>query len=151
MKKTIVTLALALFGIGAMAGTPVIPENKERVTEKVLQAFRDEFSRATEVEWTAADNYYRAAFVYNDRHVFAYYNPDGELIGLSRYISPADLPARLQSNLWKSYPDYWISDLFEVVRDTGNAYFLTIENADTKIILRSVGLNWTVYQKIKKA
>ena len=144
MKKMIVTLAISISSLAAFAG-------EENVSPVVLDAFKEEFSTAREVEWTVGKNYYKAAFVYNEKHVFAWYSLEGELIGLSRYISPADLPAKLQSNLKKNYSDYWISDLFEVTKDEGNAYFITLENADCRIVLKSTGLSWIIYQKTKKA
>jgi hypothetical protein len=144
MKKMIVTLAITISSLAAFAG-------EENVNPQVLNAFNDEFTTAQEVKWTAGKDYYRAAFIYNEKHVFAYYSPEGDLIGLSRYISSADLPARLQSNLKKNYSDYWISDLFEVTKNDGSAYFITLENADSKIVLKSSGLTWNVYQKIKKS
>lgn len=139
------TLAIAMSTLGAFAG-------EENVSPKVLDAFKSEFNTAKEVEWTTGSNYYKAAFTYNDKHVFAYYSMDGELLGLTRYISPVDLPLSLQSSLKKSYTDYWISDLFEVAKNDGTGYYITLENADTKIILKaSDGSEWNVYQKIRKA
>src|SRR5688572_22838123 len=120
MKKMIVTLAVAMSTLVAFAGD-------ENVNAKVLDAFNTEFTTATEVEWTEGSNYYMAAFTYNNKHVFAYYNTDGDLLGLSRYISPADLPIGLQSNLKKNYPDYWVSDLFEVAKNGETGYYITLE------------------------
>ena len=158
MKKIIMTLAIAMSTLGAFAGTAfgnpthAKTEGEENISPKVLQAFKSEFNTAKEVEWTAGSNYYKAAFMYNNKHVFAYYNTEGELIGLTRYISPVDLPLSLQSSLKKIYADYWISDLFEVAKNDGTGYYITLENADSKIILEaSDGSEWNVYQKIRKA
>lgn len=126
--------------------------SEENVNAKVLSAFKNDFNTAKEVEWSAGRNYYKAAFIYNDRHVFAYYNQDGELLGLSRYISPDDLPLSLQADLKKSYNKYWISDLFEASKSSGTSYYITLENADTKIILRaSADSDWSLHEKIRKA
>jgi hypothetical protein len=90
--------------------------------------------------------------VNNDQHVSAYYNMDGELMGLTRYISPADLPLALQSDLKKNHCDYWISDLFEVANESGTAYYITLEDADTSIVLKATdGKSWKNYKKVKKA
>jgi hypothetical protein len=43
-----------------------------------------------------------------------------------------------------------VSDLFEVSKNGGINYYITLENADAKIILNSYGTTWDVYQKIKK-
>ncbi len=145
MKKMILTLAIIAGSLGAFAG-------EKDVNPKVLNAFKTEFNTAREVEWTIASNYYRATFVYNEKHVFAFYNENGELLGLTRYLSPLDLPISLQANLKKSYAAYWISDLFEVAKNDGTAYYLTLENADTKIVLKSTdSSNWNMYTKVKKS
>jgi hypothetical protein len=156
MKKMILTLAIAVCTLSAFAGNtfgnPMAAAGEEHVNQKVLDAFKTEFSTAKEVEWTVGSNYYMATFTFNEKYVFAYYDKDGELLGLTRYLSPLDLPIALQSNLKKKYADYWISDLFEVAKNDGTAYYITLENADTKIVLKAAGSNdWSVYQKIKKS
>jgi len=144
MKKMILTLAISISSLGVFAG-------EETVNAKVLNAFKSEFQSAKEVEWTTAKNYYQANFVYNDKYLFAYYNPEGELLGLTRYLSPNNLSINLQMNLKKNYSNYWISDLFEVAKNEVTTYYVTVENADSKIVLKSMdGNNWIVYEKIKK-
>ena len=145
MKKIILTLAIAVSTLSAFAG-------EDNVSPKVLDAFKTEFTTAKEVEWTAGSNYYKATFTYNGKHVFAFYNTDGELLGLTRYLSPVDLPIGLQTNLKKNYSKYWVSDLFEVAKNNGTSYYITLENADTKIVLNAAdGNDWSVYQKSRKA
>ena len=144
MKKMIMTLAVALGTLVAFAG-------EENVDRKVLDAFKNEFTAAEQVEWTAGDNFYKAAFIFNNKHVFAFYNIDGELMGITRYLSSMDLPLNLQVSLKKSYANYWISDLFEVAKKDNTTYYITLENADTKIVLKSTdGNSWESYQKSKK-
>lgn len=144
MKKMILTLAIAVSTLSAFA-------MDENVNQKVLDAFKTEFNSAKEVEWTVGSNYYRATFVYNEKHVFAYYSESGELLGLTRYLSPVDLPLALQNTLKKGYEGYWVSDLFEAAKGDGTNYYITLENADTKIVLKSSGNNWSVHNKTKKA
>lgn len=145
MKKIIMILAVLISTTSAFAG-------EENVTTKVLNAFKAEFNTAKDVEWTVGSNYYKAAFVYNEKHVFAFYNKEGELLGLTRYLSSDDLPLNLQNNLQKSYSKYWISDLFEVAKSDGTAYYITLEDADTKLILKaSAESDWSAYQKTRKA
>ncbi len=144
MKKMILTLAIAVSTLSAFAG-------EEKVTPRVLNAFKNEFSTAKEVEWTIGSNYCMATFNYNDKYVFAYYTFDGILLGLSHYISPADLPMALQNSLKKDYSDYWVSDLFEVAKNGKTEYYITLENAGKKMVLQSSGGNdWDEYKKVKK-
>jgi len=143
MKKMIVSLAIAVSTLNAFAGDV-------NVNQKVLDAFKTEFASAKEVEWTVGENYYKATFNYNGKYVFAFYSENGELIGLTRYLSPADLPLALQANLKKNYEGYWVSDLFEASKNDGTNYYITLENADSKTVLKSSGNNWSVHNKIKK-
>jgi len=62
------------------------------------------------------------------------------------------LPLNLQVSLKKSYGNYWITDLFETASHDGSSYYVTLETADTKIILKSTdGGNWSIDQKFKKS
>ena len=138
------TLAIAVITTSAFAG--------EVVNQKVLKAFNTEFSSASDVKWTAGDNYFEATFLYNDKYLFAYYSAEGELLGLSRNMSPVDLPMTLQKKLKEGYDSYWISSLFEVSKNDGTSYYITLENADTRLVLKSNDSNgWSFYQKIRKA
>ena len=146
MKKMILSLAIALTTLGALAA------GEENVNQKVLDAFKNEFNTVREAEWTTGADYYRAAFVYNEKYVFAYYSTEGELLGITRYISQTDLPMNLQINLKKKYSNYWISDLFEVAKYETTSYYITVEDADTKIVLKSTGgSDWSVFKSVKKA
>ncbi|MEQ1675452.1 MAG: hypothetical protein ABL876_02050 [Chitinophagaceae bacterium] len=145
MKKMMLTLAITISTLGAFA-------REANVSEKVLKAFTTEFTTAKDVEWTIGSNYYMASFLYNEKYVYAYYSEDGELLGLRRNMSPVDLPLNLQTSLKKEYAGYWISDLIEVAKAEGTAYYITLENADTKLVLKASGGNgWGHYQKVKKA
>jgi len=73
------------------------------------------------------------------------------LIAVTRFVSPLQLPHKLQNGLKKSYKDFWISDLFEVRNSDEHSYYVTLENADAKIVLRSVDkTNWRLFEKIEK-
>ena len=145
MKKMILTLAIAISSFAAFA-------REENVSKKVLDAFKTEFNAVKDVEWTVASDYYIASFTFNDKHLFAYYNMDGELIGLTRYISPIDLPLNLQIGLKNKSKGYWISDLFEVAKNGTTSYYITLENADSKMVLTSTGgSNWEEFKTVKKS
>ena len=156
MKKMILTLAIAVSSLASFAGssfgTPIDYKGEENVSKKVLDAFKTDFNTVKDAEWSTGDDFYKASFVYNDKHVFAYYNTDGDLLGLTRFISPVDLPLNLQIGVKKNGNGYWISDLFEVAKNEVTSYYITLENADTKKVLRSVGgSNWEEYKTVKKS
>ena len=146
MKKIMMMLALVL-----TVGTTFAFKNKEVINKQAQHAFKNEFANATDVAWSVGKSYYKVAFTMDDQKLFAYYNNQGEFIAISRFISSSQLPLKLQTNLKKLHSNYWISDLFEMTTNDTTDYYVTFENADTKIVLKSTdGSNWSVYQKSKK-
>ena len=144
MKKIIIMLAIAISSLTAFA-------SDENVSSNVLSSFNKEFAGAKDVQWTTTNSYYKASFVFNDQFVSAFYQLDGELIATSRNISSLDLPISLQTNLKKNYSKYWISDLFEISTNDGTSYYITLDKADSKVVLKSSGNgNWETFRKTTK-
>ncbi|MET0463864.1 MAG: hypothetical protein ABW007_11955 [Chitinophagaceae bacterium] len=145
MKKIILTLAIAISSM-------VVFAKDVKVSTVVLTAFNIEFGEAKDVQWSAGTGFYKAAFVYNEQYVTAFYSFDGQMLGLARNISSLDLPMNLQTSLKKDYADRWITELFEVSNEEGTHYYITLEQADSKITLKSSnGSKWSVYKKSTKA
>jgi len=145
MKKIILTLAIAFSSFAVFA-------KDVKVNTLVLSAFNNEFNDAKEVTWTSGTGFYKASFVYNEQHVAAFYSFDGDMLGLARNISSLDLPINLQTSLKKDYSGRWISELFEFSNDEGTHYYITLEQADSKLTLESInGSKWSVYKKSTKA
>lgn len=144
MKKMIIA-ATMFITVSAFAN------EVKNINPKVLHSFKTEFSTAQKVVWTASPDFYRASFEINDRKVVAYYTTDGELIGLTRNISSAQLPVHLQGSIKNNYSDYWISDLFEVSNNNGTSYYVTLEDGENKLVLTSEdGSDWSTYKKDRK-
>ncbi|HEV7621402.1 MAG TPA: hypothetical protein VGO09_06710 [Flavisolibacter sp.] len=143
MKRLLLTftLALSLFSFSSFA-------NEGKVSPAALQSFKSSFKNANEVKWTSTDTYFKAEFTFNNQYVSAFYDVDGKLIALTRYISSLQLPLGLQAELKNNYQDFWISDLFEVANEEGTSYYITLENAKVKITLKSISnLEWSGYKK----
>ena len=147
MKLLLVTLTAVL----SICNTKAQTTTDIQVSTAVLTSFSASFKNACEVQWKDADNYYKADFVMNGQYVSAFYDTDGRLIAVTRNISSLQLPITLQTNLKKSYEAHWISDLFEYSDENGVAYYVTVENGDVKITLKSVGSEWSVFKKQRKS
>ena len=120
----------------------------EKIAPRVLKSFQETFVNAKEVDWSSTATYDKAQFSLNDQIISAFYDMEGALIGLTRNITTVQLPVSLQATLKKNYQQYWISELFEVSNDEGTQYYVTMETADVKVILKaSPNSNWGVYQK----
>lgn len=147
MKKHFLTLAIAMFvTLGSL-----FANGTEEVNQKVVSSFNKEFKLAKNVEWEISKDLYKATFNMNEQVLFAFFTKDGEMLAVSRNLSSSQLPIQLASSLKNDYCDFWISDLFELSSKSETGYYVTIENADQKVILKSYGVNgWQVYRKEKK-
>ena len=145
MKKILLVLGL----VATMGVCSAYPS--ERVSQKVLTSFKTEFTNAQNVEWETGNNYFRASFTMNEQRIFAYYNVNGELLSIARYISSIQLPVNLFTDIKNNYSKYWITDLFEVSNSEGLHYYVTLETADSKLVMHSGnGGSWSTYSKNKK-
>ena len=144
MKKIFIMLAIALTTLTAFA-------NDNNVNSTVLTAFNKEFAGVKDVQWTSTNDFYRAEFVYNGQNVNAFYKLDGELLAITRNITSLELPINLQTNLKNNYSNYWITDLFEVSSTEGTSYYITMQKADSKVVLKSDGSGkWGMFKKMSK-
>ena len=147
MKKTIFALAFSL-----ILGSASFANNDESNNERASQSFKKEFAQAKDVSWQKSGDMFRATFTLNERVLFAYYNQSGDLMAITRNITTDQLPIALQTSLRKNYTEYWVSDLFEMVSGGQTSYYITVENADHKVVLRSEDFgSWSTYRKEKKA
>jgi len=145
-KRIVVSILVLVFGLSSLFANKV-----EGINEKVLESFKKEFVDAREVSWQVGSQFTKVSFSLNDQVFFAYYSEEGDRIALIRNIRSTDLPMSLSIELRKTYADYWISDLFEFHGSEETEYYVTIENADRKITLKSVGLSdWTTYKRSDK-
>jgi uncharacterized protein YegP (UPF0339 family) len=150
MKK-IITAIVAMVILTATATFANETNKNNNVDERVEKSFRKEFSTAAETSWTKINDIYKVQFVLNGQIMFAYLNEEGVLLGAYRNILSNQLPMPLMTQLKEDYAGYWISELFELAKDNQTNYFLTLENGDQKIMLKSENANtWNIKTKAKK-
>jgi hypothetical protein len=146
MKTIILSIAVTfMMGVNAFAA------NNDEVNQATRQAFNRDFVNATNIGWEQRTDYVKVTFTLNDQVLFAYYNNSGDLKAVVRNIVSDQLPLNLMTSLKRDYSGYWISDLFEIASDDQTSYYVTLENMDKTIVLKSAGTSlWNVYTKIKK-
>jgi hypothetical protein len=148
MKKRILLLSIVLVSFTAFSFAADAPA----ISKNVISSFNKLFSNARDIKWENQSNFVKAEFTVNDMVLFAYFNKNGELLAVTRFISPNQLPLEILTSLKNNYSGYWISDLFEIRTDNGTSYYATLENADHTIILKSEGTSgWQTYQKVMKS
>ncbi|HWK07687.1 MAG TPA: hypothetical protein VNS58_28845 [Puia sp.] len=121
------------------------------ISGDIKTSFRKDFSNAQIISSEVHKKFTKLTFTMNNVILFAFYADNGELLAVTRNILSSQLPVNLMLNLKNKYSDYWISELFELNGDEQNCYYVTLENADSKLILRSTGTNtWEIYEKKAK-
>lgn len=126
-------------------------DNKEEVNSKVIRSFQKEFAGAQNAQWVTTKDFVKVTFTLNEQVVYAYYDQNGSLLGVTRNILSGQLPINLLTDFKKNYSNYWITDLFEMAVNGENVYYLSLEDSDHKVVLKSNGTNgWDVYRKDKK-
>jgi hypothetical protein len=125
--------------------------NDDVVSNAVLKSFQSSFANAKEIDWSFNKSLYKARFTLDGLHIIAYYNSEGSLVAMTRNISSSQLPIALQTTIKKEYTAFWISDLFEIANEDGTSYYITLENAKTKLVLKSTNnAAWSKFQKDQK-
>jgi hypothetical protein len=142
-KFAIVAALLLTVGIGSSFAAPADNSN-----DVVIASFHKEFRSADVLQIENKKEYTKVTFKMNSLVMFAYYSEKGELIAVVRNILSSQLPIRLLMELKQDHSDTWISDLFEIDSNGQTVYYVTLENSDSRVTLRSSNTNsWEKYQK----
>ncbi len=146
MKKKIVILtALVILAVATTFA------NDNEIGKNALSTFSETFTKATNVKWERNSHYYAASFQMNGQSLTALLSENGDMIAVSRNILSTEMPLHLQTTLARDYSAYWISDLVEYAVGSETRYYVTVEDADKKIVLESVNTyDWTLVKKIVK-
>ncbi len=146
MKKMILSLAAVI-----TMGFSVFANGNDNVSQQARDAFKKDFATASNICWEQKSNFLRATFSLNGQILTAYYFSNGDLKAVVRNITSDQLPISLVTSLRRDYTAFWITDLFEISSDNQTTYYVTIENSDKKIVLKSDGpASWEVYSKERK-
>ncbi|MGE5521915.1 MAG: hypothetical protein ACM3VS_18475 [Candidatus Dadabacteria bacterium] len=144
MKRILIACTIA----ASLYCTPVFAKGII-VSHVVLDAFKSNFSSATNVSWEMVGTYYRASFNEDDEAIFAYFGDDGSLVATSKFISINDLPKSLKKGL-KKYSGTSVIEVFEVDSKDDIRYYVTLGDGKKKVILESAASAWNVFNKEKK-
>jgi hypothetical protein len=147
MKKLKISLSALLLTLSLSSFANLT----DKIGAPVNNSFKKEFKNAEIVNCELISNLTKLTFKMNDLILYAYYSNDGELLVVTRNILTTQLPINLLLGVKKDYKDLWVTDLFEVKANEDHAYFITLESASQKIVLRSVdNCSWELYKKMNK-
>src|ERR1700722_1331544 len=142
MKKMILSLATVM-----MMGFSVFANGIDNgISQEARDAFKKDFATASIIKWEQTNNFSKATFSMNGQILTAYYFTNGDLQAVVRNITSDQLPISLVTSLRRDYTAFWITDLFEMSSNGMTTYYVSIENSDKKIVLKSDDLSsWEIY------
>lgn len=146
MKK-LITLAVSIMMITGIsfANDGTAPKN-----QKISENFNKHFSVAESVNWTYNQQFATANFMMNGQNMAANFSPDARLLGISRNITTNELPMKLFGNLKPHMKNSWVTEVFEYATPDSDVYYVTIENADSRTILKSTDGQFYTFKKTVK-
>ncbi len=107
------------------------------VTRVISKSFTEKFNSAEDVSWKEREGFFFADFKVNDEKMFAAYNEDGDLLGISRNVQFSELPMHVAMAIKEKYKDYKIDNLVtEMVLDGGTTYQLQVEDKSRYLTLK---------------
>jgi hypothetical protein len=148
-KSLILVLALATTVSTSFANPK--STRSDDPNSSIKASFKKDFKTATILSVDNTNQFTKVTFAMNGGVLFAFYSGSGELMAVTRNILSSQLPMTLANSLKTKYGDYWITDLFEIDAEAGNYYYITLENADRRIVLRSIGIDsWETFDIQRK-
>lgn len=117
MKKTIAVLGVLVSLISSVAFAGELPE-------KLEQTFKRDFPSAQTVVWEKKNDLAIAAFTENKTKYQAFYNPDANLIAVTRYITAEQMPVKLFLKLKTEYGNFGNLAVVEVSSIESDTFYM---------------------------
>src|SRR3954453_3660372 len=145
MKKIILAATLLVaFSIASFAGG-------KDADPKLLNDLTTTLKYSRQVEWTNKAAYNAAAFNFNDKTAFAFYDPnDNELIGFGMQFKKEDLPGDVSNAIDKKYGNWKITDAMTFIDMNGYInYFVQVQQNNKSLALKiTPSGNLSIYAKM---
>jgi len=152
MKKLI--LIPAIIGI---LGTSVYAadggkkdEIRNEVSYTVQNQFNSDFNDAKNIVWTVTANVQKVDFLIGNVKKTAFYNLQGEYLGLTQYVDYKEVSAKAKNEIEENYSGYLVNQVIKLQTDDAVTYFVDLKNQADEILVR-VGPTSNVYffQQVK--
>jgi uncharacterized membrane protein YkoI len=121
MKKLLFLTASLFFSIITFAQEI----RADEVPSVVLNAFKQKFPKASDVEWERKDQLYKVEFEIGRTDHEAWINNTGGIVKHKRDIRTADLPREVTASINRSYKGYRIDDVERI--EEGQKFLYKVE------------------------
>ena len=131
MKKLFISALLAI----TVALSSFAAEGN-KVSFAARNNFTAQFRHASDVQWTSAENYTKATFIWNNVRTEALYTPEGEFIGTNQAITLEELPVNAKRAFAKKYGSYTVKEAIRFEGAQESAYYISATNEKGSVILK---------------
>ena len=158
MKKIFVTLAtIGLLSTGAFAADGgKKAATTVTVSYTVQNQFDTAFGDAKDVAWTITPNCQKASFTLSGVKMTAFYNLQGEYLGVTQDVAYAELDSKAQNEIAAKYKGYGVNEVIKLVTNDPNGdfeqtiYFVDLKNDASEVLLRvSPSANVYFFKQVK--
>lgn len=134
MKQFFATALLAL----GLSGAAFASEN-ETINKQVRQSFEKEFSGAQYVNWEpiGTSELYHVTFVLKNERLNAYFDSEGQLLAMGRYVKQESLPLLISQKLDQKYKGHQILDVIEFIADNETSYIVRLQDQEKQLYVRA--------------
>lgn len=144
MKKIFITIAtIGLLGTSVYAADGVKKTEKTAVVAyTVKNQFDATFDDAKDVNWTITNNTQKATFIQNDVKKTAFYNLQGEYLGVTQDVDYRAVGAKAQKAIADKYIGYQVGEVIKLETNDSaanfdqTAYFVDLKNNAEEILVR---------------
>jgi len=144
MKKIFITIAtIGLLGTSAFAKVEGKKAEKTvAVAYTVKNEFDSTFDDATDVSWTITDNTQKATFTQDNVRKTAFYNLQGEYLGVTQAVDYKTIAAKAQKTIADKYAGYNVGEVIKLQTNDANAnfdqtvYFVDLKKNDSEVLVR---------------
>jgi hypothetical protein len=132
MKKFFVTIALAVAIVGGSFAADGV-----KIDRKIQAAFQKEFAEAFNPRWeSVGSGLYHVSFTQNSEVMDAYYNEEGQMVSLSRYVSREQLPILVNKTIDNKLGSAEVGHIRELVSENETSYLVTAKKEKGTVVAR---------------
>jgi len=132
MKKFFITIALAVAVVSVGFAADGV-----KIDRKIQAAFQKEFAEAFNPTWeSVGSGLFHVSFTQNSEVMDAYYNEEGQLVTLSRYVSNDQLPLLVTKTIQSKLGSAQVGQIREVVTENETSYLVTAKKDKSTVIAK---------------
>lgn len=152
MKKLVLTLVMFASLLGAATASDG-SSKKTNVNDRIESAFKKEFAGATSVTWEHIRKHdiYEAKFIFNYERLNAYFDVEGNLIAMGRFVTESNLPLVLRKNIHERFDEYTICEVVEYTTNNETSYLVVLESEKATLVVQGyISGGTSIFKKEKK-